>query len=326
MVSELFFRKFRFVNLKYTIKALDRIILPEHPGSTLRGGFGTAFKNVACTRRETNCQDCLLINSCPFGYIFQTPPPDDTERLSTLSDIPRPYIIRTDPDVGGEYSPGEEMEFETVIVGRAIDYLPYFILAFKELGEMGLGRGRGRYELDEVNALNQEGDEVEIYIRESGKIRNIDTGILWDEIEPEKIGKVEVVKVHFISPLRLKVDGVILEWAPPFDELVMSLARRINNLAYFHCGIDEELDFTEIYERSLDVMVMEEEISVEGWSRYSGKQDSRIPMKGVVGWVEYGGDVGQFLPMLRLGEYLHLGKNTTMGFGRIGVEVYKFED
>lgn len=321
LIPETFLSNFRFTQLKYTVRAIDEIRFPPHPGSTLRGGFGVAFKNVACTRDKTDCHNCLLINSCPFGYIFQTPPPEDAERLSTLSDIPRPYIIRPDESTGGAHGEGEVFTFEQVIVGKALDYLPYFIVAFVELGEMGLGRDRGRYELVSVEAMGTEGEDIEVFTSESGSISNVDVGSLWGDLTSDEKEGDGGVRVEFITPLKLKVDGVILEWAPPFEELVMNLARRINNLAYFHCGIEKELDFNNIAGKAMEVEIASQEISIEGWSRYSRRQNRRIPMKGVVGCVEYDGGVDIFLPMLKLGEYLHLGKNTTMGFGRIGVGV-----
>ena len=30
--------------------------------------------------------------------------------------------------------------FELVLIGRAIDYLPYFLMSFQELGRAGVGR------------------------------------------------------------------------------------------------------------------------------------------------------------------------------------------
>jgi CRISPR/Cas system endoribonuclease Cas6 (RAMP superfamily) len=52
------------------------------------------------------------------------------------------------------------------------------------------------------------------------------------------------------------------------------------------------------------------------WERYSARQDTRMKMGGFVGKVNYRGDVGEFLPLLRLGEILHLGKGTGFGLGR----------
>jgi hypothetical protein len=39
-----------------------------------------------------------------------------------------------------EYEPGERMRFGFTIVGRAAEYMPYFIYAFSRMGDEGVGR------------------------------------------------------------------------------------------------------------------------------------------------------------------------------------------
>jgi hypothetical protein len=36
----------------FTLKALEPLILPPYKGSTLRGGFGAAFRRIVCVMRE----------------------------------------------------------------------------------------------------------------------------------------------------------------------------------------------------------------------------------------------------------------------------------
>jgi hypothetical protein len=44
----------------------------------------------------------------------------------------------------------ESFECELVLIGRAFEYLPYFVLSFRELAESGLGLNRARCTLDQV--------------------------------------------------------------------------------------------------------------------------------------------------------------------------------
>ena len=50
------------------------------------------------------------------------------------------------------------LEFRLVLIGRAIDYLPYFLFTFIELGRTGLGPGRGQFTVAEVHAEGLHGD------------------------------------------------------------------------------------------------------------------------------------------------------------------------
>lgn len=50
--------------------------------------------------------------------------------------------------------------------------------------------------------------------------------------------------------------------------------------------------------------------------RYSSRQQSRIKLGGFVGKMSFGGDLGRFMPLLKLGEYLQVGKGTSFGLGK----------
>ena len=62
-----------------SIQAKDHIILPSYKGSTLRGGFGNAFKKVVCALKDKECSDCMLKERCVYSYVFETPPPADAK-------------------------------------------------------------------------------------------------------------------------------------------------------------------------------------------------------------------------------------------------------
>ena len=63
--------------------------------------------------------------------------------------------------------------------------------------------------------------------------------------------------------------------------------------------------------------------SVQGeWQEKSRKTRAgeRQNLGGFVGSITYEGDFEEFLPLLRLGEYLHIGKNAAFGNGWYRIE------
>jgi hypothetical protein len=52
------------------------------------------------------------------------------------------------------------------------------------------------------------------------------------------------------------------------------------------------------------------------WTRFSSRQDREMTLGGVIGEWTLSGDLGELLPWFWLGQWLHVGKNATMGMGR----------
>jgi CRISPR/Cas system CSM-associated protein Csm3 (group 7 of RAMP superfamily) len=74
------FDQIKLARYEVILRAGDEgLVLPSYKGSTLRGGFGAAFQRVVCSQRDNDCHHCLLQNTCPYSYIFETAPPPGGE-------------------------------------------------------------------------------------------------------------------------------------------------------------------------------------------------------------------------------------------------------
>jgi hypothetical protein len=125
--------------------------------------------------------------------------------------------------------------------------------------------------------------------------------------------------LHFITPTRL-VYAEALTSTPDFHVLIRTLLRRLSNLAYFHCGAALDLDFRGLIAAAEQVETVESELRWCDWERYSARQDTRMKLGGFVGRVTYRGDLQPFLPLLQLGEIVHVGKGTSFGLGKYGIQ------
>jgi hypothetical protein len=100
---------------------------------------------------------------------------------------------------------------------------------------------------------------------------------------------------------------------------VRSLLRRVSNLLYFHSEIDLGVDFRDLIARAGDISLTHDATRWQDWTRYSSRQSVAMDLGGFVGEARYAGDLGPFLPLLLLGEYVHVGKNATFGLGRMRI-------
>ena len=312
---------------RFALEPLETIHLPAYKGSALRGGFGHALRRLVCYHSRGRCKECGLGNDCVYGYLFETSPPEDAQVLSTHEAVPRPFVIQPPPGRRQEYAPGERLEFHVVLVGRAIAYLPYFVLGFGELGETGLGlrvetlegRRRGKCALQEVRAVHPlTARDQPIYDGDTLLATQLDVGA--DEVAAWAEGlPADRLTVRFLTPARLKHEGEYARETVPFHVLVRALLRRLSSLAYFHCGGQWETDYPGWVERALGVETEAAHLSWMAWGRRSGRQGRRIEMGGVVGAVTYAGDLAPFRPLLALGMLTHVGKGAVFGNGQYRV-------
>ena len=122
-----------------------------------------------------------------------------------------------------------------------------------------------------------------------------------------------------MTPTRLKFDGK-LSPSLEFHILLRNLLRRISLLSYFHCGQELDLDFKGLIEKSREVAVTKSDLTWYDWERYSNRQDTKMMMGGFIGSVTFKGDFEEFMQLLLLGRYVHVGKGTSFGLGKYEIE------
>ena len=143
------------LRLRLTIRLLIDAFLPAYKGAMLRGGFGYAFQRASCLQAcWGRSHECTITPFCPYRWVFETPHPPDVAHLHDLRDVPRPFVIAAPDDTRTRYAAGDALEFGLTLIGRGVEYLPYFLFSFERLGVMGLGRDHAPFRLERVEALH----------------------------------------------------------------------------------------------------------------------------------------------------------------------------
>jgi len=304
------------VRFLFTLTVREPMVLPPYKGSTFRGGFGNVFRRIACSRRRRDCDGCLLTAACPYWLLFEPGPPAGTEMLKRFQEIPRPFVIEPEETEKTEFQPGEMLTLHLILIGKALDYLPYFILVFKELGEIGIGKRRAGYRLDRVTSIPQQEKEEAITVYDGEKVYPY-----YHIVRPDNIRNTlpaetsNTLKIDFKTMTRLKAGGAFVERLD-FSILVRTLFRRLSLLQYFYCGERMSIDFGAAIERAQNVSLRTDNTSWVDWERYSSRQNTRMKLGGLVGRAEYEGPWHEFAELLRWGEMTHVGKGATFGLGR----------
>ena len=312
-----------FAQYRFMLRATTTIQLSFYKGSALRGAFGSVFKRMVCFQpvdHPRECDVCSLRRECPYGTTFENALAVGVEPLPGYAGIPHPFVLRPPLDRRRIYFEGDLLIFDLILVGRAIPMFPHFLSSFLELGKIGLGRRRGKFVVDSVFGVEPRTGKTTLIYAEGRSVQDWDGGVTFGEIQcavdelRERL-KENRICVEFVTPTRL-ISGGTLSNTVNFSVLLRSLLRRISGLCYFHCHERWDADFAGLVRQADEVASQPISLRWADWERYSSRQKKRLPMGGVIGKIEYYGDLDLFLPYLLLGTWLHVGKATTFGNGR----------
>jgi CRISPR/Cas system endoribonuclease Cas6 (RAMP superfamily) len=214
------------------------------------------------------------------------------------------------------YEPGETFCFELLLFGRAMQYLAYFVVAFRELAERGFGIGRGRCRLQHIDVKTpEEGTWASVYSAEDQCVRPAGPSAAAQVLMAESPGVVSEIAIEFQTPTELKHDGSVVR-VPEFHHLLRRLRDRINAIGWFYGGVALDLDFAEFGRRAERVTRVESDFRWSERQRLSTRTHQRHSIGGFLGRVRYQGELKEFLPFLRLGEWAHVGKHAVWGNGQ----------
>jgi hypothetical protein len=315
-------------HFRFHLEAKAPLHMPAYnKGNVIRGGFGSAFRRIVC---HANCREpetCELRSVCPYTAVFNPFVPEGSEKISKNRDIPRPFVIKPPLETKENYSPGERLSFDVVLVGKIKDYLPYFIVTFKELSQAGLGRNRSTVELSAVGHVGSDGIEVPVYAIENNLVQPPAKAISWADLcdshgsnngslKSPRDGASNITRItlKFLTPTMLKADGVQAR-RPAFGPIAKRLRDRINALSYFYCGKGLDIDFKAFGEEAEKIKTVADSTHWVETARYSRRREVTHDLSGFVGEASFEGDLAPFFPYLKLGEYVHVGKNAVFGNG-----------
>ncbi|WP_240695850.1 CRISPR system precrRNA processing endoribonuclease RAMP protein Cas6 [Candidatus Chloroploca sp. Khr17] len=310
------------VRLRLTMRLLGDARLPAFKGSLLRGGFGYAFQRATCPAAcWGNAHACEAPIICPYRWVFATPHPPEVAELHDLQDVPRPFVVRLGTDERTTYRAGEALEFQVTLLGRGIDYLPFFLFGFAHLGERGLGAARTPARLERVEALEP--------WRPTGPVIYQDGRLITPSTMPSIDGPAisaraselpDTLQLTIASPLRIKSRGHLMERID-LPAIIRATAWRLDTLALFHGGGAWGVNHHELAEAARVIKLEREHVRWEDRERQSdgrhGRQ--RMHLGGLVGSVILHDVPRDLRTLLVAASIIQIGKACVFGNGVIDI-------
>jgi len=153
-------------------------------------------------------------------------------------------------------------------------------------------------------------------------IGGIDCEIKGIRIVQRKMSPLNItkrVRVKFISPVALEKNGN-LQLTPTLNDIITSIVRSVNRFCKYYLKKNYPL---RVRSQILDSICEPINLEVKPYLwRHRNRRGSIIPMRGILGWVEYEveGDLSELEKLLRLTQVFQVGKWVSYGFGKLEVE------
>jgi len=311
----------RFVRLRFEAEVTGEGTLPRFFGPTLRGALGLTFRKMVCVTHLDDCSPCILRFQCPYARFFEPFAPPDHPFSKRLVQMPRPFVLQVPPPSNSpvSFQVGDAFVFGMTVWHQVENLLPYIIVAVQRTLANGIGKGL-RASLVRVVAESSEG-EKEVFSAKEGIILTSLPSVSAEEVLAFPTEKVSQLIVHFVTPTRIDLSGK-LQNPVTFSALVKGANERGRALFCAYEGTEPPWDGKALVEAAGKVEMTESQQVWLDLRRFSRRQQEELKVGGVVGWAKFEGeDLSPFLPLLRLMEWVHVGKLGTMGLGQIAVEI-----
>ena len=299
----------RYVKLHFTVEFTEDTTMPIYKASALRGGMGEMLLRANCIRNR-DCETCDFESECLVGRIMYSKMEIRPAFMSAGDSVG--YVFECE-DYHEHFSVGDQMEFSLILFGKTICYFSHILNALYALGMNGLGKEKSRFVIVSVTNTRKQPILYESDVDMSRyEISSVTDYIEYRKKQIRKNGIKNILK--FKSPVSIKYRQEELKEFN-IDAIIEAACRRIYILDCFE-GIESNIVTREYLDALMIPEVLNEEHRPVSVKRYSNHQKSAMYLKGIEGELVLESIPADLIDIFLAGELMHIGKNTSFGFGR----------
>ncbi len=302
---------------QFDCRLVTSALLPPFKGSTIRGVFGRALKNVVCTLDKKDCDECMLFGRCLYPHVFENRAAScQSPSARGPCFAPHPFVIRPPASGRTHFIPGDRLSFQLLLFGPVNRHIPYFIHALKEMGRIGMGRQvngkRGRFVLESVSCNGSI-----FYKSDTGRLSPVRlTDLRLAALPPPHTASRADLTLELLTPLRTKKNNRLNDNLS-FELLIRLALRRVSSLMNSFDDGEPDINYRRLVQLASEVKIKTACLGWKDWSRYSFRQRAGMKFGGLVGTITYADVPETFRPLLDFAQKVHVGKQTTFGLGEI---------
>jgi len=306
---------FTLQHLRFVVRASEGIVFVDQSGSALRGALYQAMAENFCTEPYAIRNSPDHHKTCPTCWLLNAENPESTRGNQTA----RPITI--EPPAPKTYQKGDLFDFGFTFIGKAQNFIPYVARAVQRMGDVGMGKGRGRFELQTITEYNPlydaHRDLMKKWVVQAPTLQVTPARI--DELA--KILPTDHILIQLITPATLNHANTAIYYPDP-EVFIGRLLERVQSLVTFYAENDHLPSIDDW--RDLSIMLKSHAKTIRTtynetiWRDVqsgSAKRGRYTSIGGIQGRFRWEGDLSPLLPWLLWGQSLHVGKNAVKGNG-----------
>ncbi|NLJ08588.1 MAG: hypothetical protein GX437_13080 [Sphingobacteriales bacterium] len=317
---------------RFRIQAIaeSNIRIPGFKGFSLRDCFQQAlslYSGCPDTFAVDACQRCRKSGKCLYQSFFRASVPEDNPTARAFKQNP-PAAFAFDPlDLSkSNYEQGDSFVFDILLFGNTVKYIKKLVDVFRLMGETGIGSRssafgqRGLFSIESV---------VNIGIHDQKNILDADNKII-PQFKPSLISLNSFsdesafnhqIVLNFIHPLTIISKNKLLFNELNFNDIKSSLINRIVLLSNFYCNksFQDVNSFFQSYQSS-EGEITSAKLHLHTYRYSSSRQKKIIRYKALRGQIFLKNISLNDFKLLKLGEHIFIGRNTSSGFGKYILE------
>ena len=255
-----------YIKLHFKIMMQENTTLPENKVSALRGGIGEMLLRSNCIQNR-ECDKCDFCSECIVQRTMYSQFDKKPRFVTTGESVG--YVLECENNQR-EFSKGEELNFQLILLGKTVVYFNLFLQAIHALGMNGFGKNSSHFQIISVTNTQKEPilDGMNIYMERYQVQR------LKDYVDYRLKTQKDVMKsgkLIFCTPLTVKYHG---EFLTEFnmEAIIRGIKRRIYMLDCFE-GIDGEEAFDKNY---VLPEIKKQRVNRAGVRRFSSRRQSSM--------------------------------------------------
>ncbi len=299
---------------RFVFRAIDAVTVPALADPLWYSVFGLALRQLSCTDNRRSCLECPLRFRCDFAFLIRGmhQPGEKNGITRQMHTIPTPLIFHSRvQDAATTFPEGAMFSARILLVGDASNRLTSVVRAMVLAGNLGLGRKRSRFTLVEV--LQSGPDRPERLVMSGGRmLANPMPGRTVVPPPPR------IFRLLFDTPYLLPASTDLREG---FDgaRMLMQVVRRISALHEPYTGLPLEADFGRLKRLAAAASFLDGDLQAEEKYSYAGNRKYFLAIRG---WFSMSlSGLQDFWPWLYIGQWLHVPKQASKGFGRYRLQV-----